>query len=182
VEPLSKFCDFFSAAIIFLFLSSCSHSKIKNTTSELEKKGFQKENCFFSQQNSLRVSSEFEKKYNFAPFISCLVGHKTHIQFFDKNYMHYEIKDAYKIPRSKTFFVILDYGIEGGLKEAPLLRSIDDGQTWIEIAKVKKPHFSALIKEIKFSSSLKGSIKFEFEDKEILHHLNLAEGRSSPSL
>ena len=76
--------------------------------------------------------------------------------------------DAVKAPHSKTFFAILDYGIEGGLEQVPLLRSVNDGETWIEIGKVKKPHFSALIKEIKFTSPQEGTIKFEKDENHFL--------------
>lgn len=156
---------------LFLFLSilsSCSLLKKKDSLHVEEKKIFTRENCVFSEEKSIRAKSDVDSKYNFAPFIKCLIENTEYIQFFDKNYLHYEIKDAVKVPHSKTFFVILDYGIEGGLEEVPLLRSIDNGQSWREISKVKKPHFSDLIKELKFSSPLVGTIKFEKEENDFL--------------
>jgi hypothetical protein len=175
MEPLNKFFTFFSIFGIILIVSNCTHSKHKDLTLESEKKGFQKANCFFTEQKSLKTNSDFGDKYSFAPYISCKIENKEHIHFFEKNYMHYEIKDAYKVPNSKVFFAVFDYGIEGGLEKVPLLKSIDDGKSWVEISQLKKPHFSATIKEIKFTSPLKGRIEFEFEDKKILRHLNLAE-------
>ncbi len=179
MEPLTKLSGcLFSAFCIITTLASCSYLKKKDLVLKSEKKGFQRENCFFTVQNSLRKNSTLDSKYNFAPFISCRTAGKEHIHFFEKSYLHYEIKDAFKAPNSKTFFAVFDYGVEGGLQKVPLLKSIDDGQTWTEVTQIKKPHFSNLINEISFTSPLKGTLKLEKDENKFIKLYTIDGGKS----
>ena len=166
MESLSKRIIY----LILTLISACSIFTNKSTSSLEEKKIFARDNCVFSEEKSIRVKADVDPKYNFAPFIKCQVKNTEYIQFFDKKYLHYEIKDAVKVPHSKTFFVIFDYGIEGGLAEVPLLKSNDNGQSWMEVSKIKKTHFSDLIKEIKFSTPLLGTVQIEKEEKVLFLH------------
>ena len=179
MEPLTKLSGcLFSAFCIITTLASCSYLKKKDLVLKSEEKGFQKENCFFTVQNSLRKDSTLDSKYNFAPFISCKTKDKEHIHFFDKSYLHYEIRDAFKAPNSKTFFAVLDYGVEGGLQRVPLLKSIDDGQTWTEVTQIKKTHFSDLIKGITFTSPLKGTLQLEKDENKFINLYTRDGGKS----
>ena len=140
-------------SFLFLFLlGACSHFKNKAAPTLTSVKGFQRGQCFFSEKDNL------------VPFISCKIGNKEYSTLFEKDYTHYEIIDAFEVEKSQTLYAILDYGIEGGLEVIPLLKSTDGGKSWFKVGEIKKPHFSFLIKEMKFSSPSHGFIKFEGDE------------------
>jgi hypothetical protein len=142
---------------IFFLLTlagACSHFQKKAPPIFVSSKGFQRGHCFFSEKNNL------------APYISCKIGNKEYSTLFDKEYSHYEIINALEVEKSQVLYAILDYGIEGSLEIVPLLKSIDSGKSWFKVGEIKKPHFSFLIKEMKFSSPSKGFIKFEGDENQ----------------
>jgi len=138
-----------------LFLvGACSHFKNKATISLPNVKGFQRGNCFFSEKNNL------------VPYISCKIGEREYSTHFENEYTRYEIIDAFEVEKSQTYYAIFDYGIEGGLEVVPVLKSTNRGKSWFKVGEIKKPHFSFLIKEIKFSSLTNGFVKFEGDENQ----------------
>jgi len=149
VELLKK-----SFLLLFL-LGACSHFKNKAAPALPNVKGFQRGHCFFSEKDNL------------VPFISCKIGNKEYSTLFEKDYTHYEIVNAFEVEKSQTLYAILDYGIEGGLELIPLLKSTNSGKSWFKVGEIKKPHFSFLIKEMRFSSPSHGFIKFEGDENKL---------------
>ena len=158
---------FLKKYFFFLFLvGACSHFKDKTAPALMSSRGFQRSHCFFSEKNNL------------APYISCKIGAKEYSTLFDKEYTHYEIIEAFKVENSQTLYAILDYGIEGSLEIVPVLKSTNDGKSWFKVGKIKKPHFSFLIKEMKFSSPSNGFVKFEGEENQFSFYTTKDGGKT----
>jgi hypothetical protein len=82
----------------------------------------------------------------------------------ERPWMNYDWASVYYDGKDR-YVAILDWSIEGGFAEVPMIESKDQGKTWFPLSKIEKPHFSALIKSLDFDEKGNGTITLEWEPK-----------------
>jgi hypothetical protein len=149
-----------SWSLLFLLTACSTGPKI---LPEDIKDAFNKGPCKFGR---VRVENDPElPNAGYIPAVFCAnteASRKEKVFALESVWMNYGWAAVY-FDGKDHYVAVLDWTVEGGFKDVPIIESRDRGKTWLPLSKIEKPHFSAQVTDLKFDEKGNGELRMEWE-------------------